>query len=162
MEYMRIFGGVGFMTAMQGEEGETRRKTCDLFASYMVPALQKAVEAVRSGAQGQQMYTEYDCHLLPQSAYFKHAEWAIDLQSFDSVHDLMALYDLQRRVPPSKVPPAGALEENHMNNSSETCARYAFACMTDEAASLIEELDADTFAFFGYSRDWRSVAISTK
>ena len=51
----------------------------------MVPALQKAVESVRSGAQGQLMYTEYDCQLLPQTAYFKNAEWVIDLQSFDSV-----------------------------------------------------------------------------
>ena len=159
MEYMRIFGGVGFMTAMQGEEGETRRKTCDLFASYMVPALQKAVEAVRSGAQGQQMYTEYDCHLLPQSAYFKHAEWVIEQQSFDSVHDLMALYDLQRRVRDdvNENGKKDSIPTDHVNTSSERCTAYAFACMTDEAASLIEEFDADTFAFFGYSRDWRSL-----
>ena len=158
-EYMRIFGGEDFMDAMHGEEGETRRKTCDLFASYMVPALRKAVEAVRSGAQGQQMYTEYDCHLLPQSAYFKHAEWVIDLQSFDSVHDLLALYGLQRRVRDdvNENGKKDSIPTDHVNTSSERCTAYAFACMTDEVASLIEEFDADTFAFFGYSRDWRSL-----
>ena len=150
LPYQRIVGEQVWIDALQGEEADARRMTCDLFAAFMVPRLERAVEAMRKGKR----YWRHDCHLLPQSLYFTKAEWVIEQHSFDKMHELLATYGLERQEG-QQIKPNSPFFINYENTSSELCTKYAFACMSDEVAALIRELDAETFEYFGYPRDWR-------
>ena len=150
LPYQRIVGEQVWIDALQGEEADARRMTCDLFAAFMVPRLERAVEAMRKGKR----YWRHDCHLLPQSLYFTKAEWVIEQHSFDKMHELLATYGLERQEG-NQIKLNNPFFTNYENTSSELCTKYAFACMSDEVAALIRELDAETFEYFGYPRDWR-------
>ena len=153
--YESIFGNKTWVEAMKAgkETRETREKMCNYFSIFMVPALREAAE--RSSEKGKAMYTEGDCHLLPQSLYFTKAEWVIEQYSLEKVHELLAMYGLERFAAEEKA--FNKIPTDHANASSQRCAAYAFDCITDEVASLVETLDGKTFEYFGYSRDWRSL-----
>ena len=146
--YQRVVGERAWIDALQGEGAQ--RMTCDLFAAFMVPRLEEAVEAMRKGKR----YAKHDCHLLPQSLYFTKAEWVIEQHSFNKMHELLATYGLERREG-NQIKVNNHFFTNYENTSSELCTKYAFACMSDFVAALIQELDADTFEYFGYPKDWR-------
>lgn len=85
------------------------------------------------------------------------AEWVIEQHSLtDRLTDLLALYGL-RSNGRGKTEAERAMPESTPTELSRVCEAYAFDCMTDEDAALVERIEADAFEHFGYSRDWKAL-----
>ena len=83
--------------------------------------------------------------------FLQSAEWVIEMQSIEKVHELMERYGFEIK--------AGAMDAarrgHGQNRGSSRCKSRTEMCMNGNVASLIEAIDYATFERFGFCRDWR-------
>ena len=119
---------------------------------YDVAAFMRTTEA-----KGSVVPTTLDCHLTPQAAFWRRAEWVIELESMASaLTSLLAGYghegfDLKK----TEVHASSETAANTEMTSPPGCTQVVLDCLDEDLASLIEVLDAETFSAFGYSKDFR-------
>ena len=146
----RVFGPSFSMGALRRED--SRSGVCKVLKAWLVPSLEKAVAQMERGGSGVEDYlhTGHDCHLLPQAAYLKNVEWAIDTGSVhEMVRELLRGYGRE------------GYKVNCVKNSAPPiCKQRVVDCFDDEIATLIEKFEKATFDYFAFSKDWR--ALQTK
>ena len=151
-----VFGaGEADAVDMNRTDEEFRANVCAIFRRWLVPALRTAVEFAGRRADASVSFTGHECHLLPQKLFWQHAEWVVEMGSRNRVQDLLRGYGFDGRLAPGCPPPARAPPQ-------PSCRQAVLDCYDEEAAALVEAVDAETFDFFRYSTDWRGLQSSNQ
>lgn len=135
---------------MNRTDGDFKAKMCSVFKRWLVPALETSVEFTKRRTDPSVSFTGHECHLLPQKLFWQHAEWVVEMGSRNKIETLTRGYGFPGRLAPGCPPPARA-------PPPPTCRQAVLDCYDEEIAALVETIDAETFDYFQYSKDWRKL-----